>query len=408
LEDASSDRSVVVIITRPPEIVACLKTRIADRDVYIVFDSHPRPDHPDGLGLIINPSIKMAASYLSDLLSFDEDLLRDPSLQWQAQLLGYFSGHILLPLEEEPSATEMLLESSMALLSSYADVAYEKSRVSELREKVQELERQHHFMEERVKHLERRRREEYEQYRDTIRSHEREREKYLKGGTSRSRNNSFHPPPTFSSSSSSSRQSAPAENSEDGWQVVGKKDKGKGRMEHVLSYGLSLPRPWNQNHTSSASNAHPANPPPPSPKNHYSTPFDQKTMPGGLSDPLATDYEGDIAVALKLQQEYEEENEQLMGQREMLEVTAQATFECSICFDKYPEDSVARVEECEHSFCRDCLRGHARSKIGERRFPIFCPLCTTDKNRLKQGGEYGGLSDIRLPIESSIQIFSCQ
>ena len=62
-------------------------------------------------------------------------------------------------------------------------------------------------------------------------------------------------------------------------------------------------------------------------------------------------------------------------------------FECLICFDKYPQDSVARVGACEHRFCRDCLRGHAKAKISERRFPILCPLCVADKNRVDHGGE---------------------
>ncbi|KAF5362263.1 hypothetical protein D9756_002246 [Leucocoprinus leucothites] len=378
MEDASSDHSVIAIITRPPEIVACLKTRIADRDVYVIFDSHPRPTHPDGLGFIINSSIKMATAYLSNLLSFDENILKDPSLQWQAQLLGYFSGHILLPLEEEPSTIEILLESSMALLSSYADVASEKARVSELREKVEELERQHRHMEERAKHLERRRREEYEQHQKTIRSYEREREKSQGRTSSRSGHHLSHPPSISPPPCHPPRIKPPPLLSK-----MAKDDKGKGRMQPAPSQGSSFNGPQNRSYASITSDTRRGSS---LPKN--TALFGQEsTMPGGFLDPDAavSDLDRDIAIAMELQREFEVENQQLRNQREMLQGMISIAFECSICFDEYSQDSVTRVEGCEHSFCRDCLRGHAKAKISERRFPIFCPLCTTDRNKIEHG-----------------------
>lgn len=386
LEDISPHRSVAVIITRPPEIVACLRIRVAERDVYVVFDSHPRPSHPDGLGFIINPSIKIAASYLSELLSFDENILNDPSLQWHAQLLGYFSGHILSPLEEEPSTTEMLLEASSALLSAYADVAHEKSRVSELRQKVEELERQQHFMEERVRHLEQRRREESERYREALRSHgrysDRDRQ-YQRTDSSEFRSNSYYPSTSNSSSSAQSahRRSSHGGDETDGWQTVKRRDKGKGPIERVVSYGLALSGKWNQP---------PGRDKSPPPTEQRIKPPVNPAMPGGLPEPFQTisDLDRDIALAMNLQQTFEAEDRQLAAQREMLQRMAPVVFQCSICFEDYVEDSIARVEGCSHPFCRECLRNYAKTKVAERRFPILCPVCITDKDTRDPGGEF--------------------
>jgi hypothetical protein len=63
-------------------------------------------------------------------------------------------------------------------------------------------------------------------------------------------------------------------------------------------------------------------------------------------------------------------------------------FECCICMDEMPEDSIARIDSCGHTFCRDCLRGHVKARLEERKFPILCPTCTADdgKGKRKAGG----------------------
>jgi len=63
-------------------------------------------------------------------------------------------------------------------------------------------------------------------------------------------------------------------------------------------------------------------------------------------------------------------------------------FECCICMDEMPVDSIARIDSCGHTFCRDCLRGHVKARLEERRFPILCPTCTADegKGKRKAGG----------------------
>ncbi|KAF9220031.1 hypothetical protein BS17DRAFT_715811 [Gyrodon lividus] len=116
--------SAVVIITRPPEIIACFKLADATsgRTVFIVFDSHPRPLHPHGAGLILSTSIEQTALTLSHILPVDENLLASPEFQWQAQLLANCSGHVFVAKNERLDAEESVIQSSLAVLALRAEV----------------------------------------------------------------------------------------------------------------------------------------------------------------------------------------------------------------------------------------------------------------------------------------------
>jgi hypothetical protein len=58
-------------------------------------------------------------------------------------------------------------------------------------------------------------------------------------------------------------------------------------------------------------------------------------------------------------------------------------FECGICMEEMPDDSIARPDPCGHAFCRECLRGHVTARLDEHRFPILCPTCTAGKGKGK-------------------------
>ena len=65
--------------------------------MFVVFDSHPRPDkHPHGAAFIFKNSASGAARHVADLLRYDERLLHDSTVQWQAQLLAHCSGDIFV------------------------------------------------------------------------------------------------------------------------------------------------------------------------------------------------------------------------------------------------------------------------------------------------------------------------
>src|SRR5258707_1448604 len=140
-ELSNLDSSAVVIITRPPETIACLKLRLKPRNVFIIFDSHPRPSYPDGAGMIISPSIEGPARRLIELLPNVD--LPDSFLQWQAQLLANYSGHVFVPHVVETSTATLwqaVLESSLAQLSMQAEIAELRSQNEFLKGEQQRLE----------------------------------------------------------------------------------------------------------------------------------------------------------------------------------------------------------------------------------------------------------------------------
>jgi hypothetical protein len=79
-----------------------------------------------------------------------------------------------------------------------------------------------------------------------------------------------------------------------------------------------------------------------------------------------------------LQRQFDEEDHLLVAQRADLlaAVEQQRVFDCGVCLDTLPEESIARIDPCGHSFCRECIRGFIVSQIESRRFPVLCPTCT--------------------------------
>ncbi|KAI0273218.1 hypothetical protein BGY98DRAFT_1099469 [Russula aff. rugulosa BPL654] len=119
-ELSNFDSSAVAIITRPPEIIACLKLRLATRNVFIIFDSHPRPSYPNGAGMIVSPSIEGTARRLTELL---------PTVDLQTVFSNV-----------HPHAVASVLESSLAQLSMQAEIAELRSQNEFLKSEQQRLE----------------------------------------------------------------------------------------------------------------------------------------------------------------------------------------------------------------------------------------------------------------------------
>jgi len=139
-------KSAAIVITRPPEILTCVKISIPDdADVFMVFDSHPRPDHPDGAGFTFNTSLDATAGYLDNLLAIDESILSDHSLQWQTQLLASFSGLLFVAktirFDSNPvEAERAMIESSLSILALQAEVAELKFQNAALQKDLQAVE----------------------------------------------------------------------------------------------------------------------------------------------------------------------------------------------------------------------------------------------------------------------------
>jgi hypothetical protein len=86
--------------------------------------------------------------------------------------------------------------------------------------------------------------------------------------------------------------------------------------------------------------------------------------------------------------EFAEEDATLRQQADDLKGLQQITFECCVCMEVVPEDDVARMDNCKHAFCRDCIRQYIISKIEDHRYPIVCPICSTEKENRNPGSEF--------------------
>ena len=126
------ETSAAVIITRPPEIVTCIKFLISGETIFLIFDSHPRPSHPGGAAFILSRSIDATAAHLNTLLAVDSHFLTDSDMQWQAQLLAQYSGHVFIFNASGNHLANADLQSSLATLEMRAEISDLNSRNSGL------------------------------------------------------------------------------------------------------------------------------------------------------------------------------------------------------------------------------------------------------------------------------------
>ena len=356
----SGKKSAAIVITRPPEIITCVKISIPeDLDVFMIFDSHPRRDHPDGAGFIFSTSIDATAEYLDDLLAIDKKILSDRSLQWQTQLLANFSGLLFVAKInrfdiDAIEAERAMVESSLTILALQADLAELKSQNATLRRDLQAAELK--AEEERSK-----------SYRpssspqsskkspgsDWMFVPARKNDRKKKGGKSSSSPTDYRP---------SALSSAPLIN------------RLSGPPAPIIYYSGEPsdwpPLPSRKPEISVESRDTPRSSPPPSSRD---------TTPSVASDE-------DVVRLKELQQKFDDEDFRLRTERETLANTQPLTFTCAVCTDDLPEDFVARVPGCGHGFCRECLRTYVVSKLEEHRFPILCPSCVADDKAGKEPG----------------------
>ena|SRR6266850_316110 len=360
--------SAVAIITRPPEIIACLKLRIKTRNVFIIFDSHPRPSYPNGAGMTANTSIEGTARRLTELLPTVD--LPDSFLQWQAQLLANYSGHIFVPHGAEmstPILWQAVLESSLAQLSMQAELADLRSQNDHLKGEQQRLESEIKEAEVRSRRQERL----IQQFESSVASSEYHRASTPPRHMSPSNHHSHYPSSSRASTSTSTSTLASSSADSRSSRAYGHsgtlptpRPTPPFDREDGISYAMRLQRKFDEEDRDLSA---------------------QRTE---LARSAHFDRQDGISYAMRLQREFDEEDRALSAQRTDLAKSAQRLFECSICMDEMPVDSIARVDTCGHTFCRECLRGHVAARLDEHRFPILCPTCTANKGKGK--GKIGG------------------
>lgn len=112
-----SDGAVAAVVTRSPEIVAVINApRTPFGNVTIVFDSHPRPEHPLGAAFLMYQSPRDAAAYLDKLFEVDPAIMRD--LSWQTQMLSRYSAHVIsMKYSTEEETITSVYEANIKLLN---------------------------------------------------------------------------------------------------------------------------------------------------------------------------------------------------------------------------------------------------------------------------------------------------
>ncbi|CAK5267540.1 unnamed protein product [Mycena citricolor] len=391
LESIPSEYAAVVI-TRPPEIITCVKLPLRlpsgpPRCVFMIFDSHPRPDYRDGAGLCISTSIDVAAARLDKILAVDDRLFADATLQWQTQLLGHFSGHFFMPKGRTPNSVEELtdavMESSLASLGLRAEVEELKSRNSTLRQEKESLEGQLEKLKDKYQALKRRR--------ESPSAHS--------PSASRSQSSSQSPGQSDAQCHSPARsKSLPVTPDRGDGKNMGASTslaptaldffRSPLRISKACTIELDPP-----NDKTEAAEIKPTI----GQKCHTRRSPDRQPVASTSKVKLDSDYmlamqaqkewDREHEHAVLAQRQYELEDERLTAERKALERDAQMIFKCAVCLEQYPEDYVIRVSGCMHPFCRDCLRQFVASKLDSKLYPIFCPTCSMDPSTNEPEGE---------------------
>ena len=360
------EESAVMIITRPPEIIACFKfantnasphSSTLDNPLFVVFDSHPRPSHPHGAGLSFSTSIENTARTLSDILPpIDESIFDSSDFQWQAQLLANCSAHVHVARHRRKDHEEAIIQSSLAILTL-------RAQISELKHENEKFGSENKQLESEV---------------DRLRA-------FVRQEQMKAKHEAFPPLTAFPSR-------VPGRS----FGLISHAPAGPSRISGAYNRCADTPstvpvqhhRPVHPSPATGTSGAQSifADNPPPVPSKAPPTYEDLD-----LEDESSTDSD-DIwiqtaYVARELQDKFDSEDRRLRQEHAELAQFIQATFQCSICMDELPEDDVAKVDDCVHTMCRSCLREYASSKIQEHRYPIFCPVCTiTAESKGKPGG----------------------
>ncbi|KAG2738728.1 hypothetical protein P692DRAFT_20956832 [Suillus brevipes Sb2] len=367
--------SATVIITRPPEIIACTMIKGSETNVFVIFDSHPRTSYPAGAGLILNTSIDKVVSRLTSILpAADNDLFSLSGLQWQAQLLNHVSGHVFVsngPPADMRGMQHTVVESSLAVLRLRAEVAGLLQKNDRLTKENEALEGEVQRLDDALI-LERKNVVSLQASSKIVQSSSERhftswplpsRSSQPPPSSSRPPPSSSRPPPSSSrpppsssrSPPSSSLPPPPSSRPSDGI-------AGSSRLPPVKFQSLPSPsdKIMNKNRDADA----------------WSSPYD--TVKGDQGDEWGLDSLS-CAAAFELQRSFDAEDLQLRYQMQTLAASLPHNFSCLICMEEQPADNSVDLE-CNHSICRACIRGHICSKIEEHRFPILCPVCMTENN----------------------------
>lgn len=351
VESKKYRRSSCAVITRPPEILTCFYLDHPNEECYVIFDSHPRPGvHADGAAFIIKKSAHATAAYLADLLRYDSSLVTDQDMQWQAQLLGNFSGHLFVaqraPQEDDASVwATAAMEASLETLAARVNETQLKTENERLKADVERLRGQlavFRSPQRAQRALRDSRHTSHSTHAETPRP-------------SRPDNFVYSLVPHGSGASGSRSYSSPS--SSQSYPNGNRADSSASQQRR-------------------GSNPSRANPLQPSSEYFMLNGEDSKGKTRASYDGEDTAND-DLALALAQQSLYDEESRLLQKERESL--WHAQPFTCNICFESHSREDVAQVEGCGHMFCRECIRGYVSAQLLQHLYPIACPLCIAER-----------------------------
>ncbi|EJD00190.1 uncharacterized protein FOMMEDRAFT_159840 [Fomitiporia mediterranea MF3/22] len=377
---ASQSASCAVVITRPPEIVMCMKIA-HPQDLFVIFDSHPRKSHPDGAAFIFRGSLESASRHLSELFPVDARLLApDSDLQWQAALLAHVSGHYFKlsrnDMRMSQEAEQAFLEANCSILLAKAEENEAKSCSALLSSENERLKTNLELMQDELEFL---------KAEKAARTAELEELRELKKVLS-----------SHAQVQSATACTSCLRDSEN--RVKYQSSVARSIFGNVYDTRNNFQNSIHSNDSRLAQNF------------ELSEAISRTGSKGKRKEPLFPEDNG-LEAAIRLQLEYQEENAALIAQMQRLQETfVQQMFDCRICMDQLPIDDVARLNDCEHLFCRSCIRQYISSKLEDRKFPIHCPCCSAEGDGDRRGSvsealiHQIGISDQAYTIFNELQI----
>ncbi|KAF8838980.1 hypothetical protein BDN67DRAFT_823371 [Paxillus ammoniavirescens] len=348
----TANSSAAVILTRYPEVVACLRLcNVAGPDVFVIFNPRPASDQQQEASLTFNTSLAQTVQRLCSILPEEKHNPAQGVSNWRALPLGNCYGHVFVPRATSRDAQALegsLIMSSLAALELQAEL-------SELQRENRTLTTQNQLLENNVIKLEKELREENMKA-ERARSY-----KPIVKTTSQDTGSvtwSTNPYPKLATPSTGKTP----------WRAVG---------DSPISRRTSTARKIDSDLEFSR---------------HFPT---GKTPWRAIGDwSTSRRIDADLEFARGLQATFDAEDTELQDQMEQLLRTAQRLYHCGICLDEFPEDDAVRIDSCGHDICRDCVRGHVCVKIDERRFPVLCPVCTADHTNPNPGTISGLLVEL--------------
>lgn len=345
--------SSAVVITRPPEILAVFHIPTQSSkcpSLFVVFDSHPRPNKgAKGASFIFFPTLEAANQYISGLLQVDPSL-QSSRMQWQAQLLGHYSGHFFSArTHSDVDANPMrhVYDANMHVLEL-------KSRLADAEERIRTLSSDNSFLHKRLSEL------------------EGKLPQRLSPSSPQRNPNIWVPPPSC----------PPIKSSHDNSNL---RIAGPSTHRKPVLGNSSRPSPSVANDSSGQSSA------------------SRERVDAALAARLHREQEKELAsleLARRTQKDLDKEDSKLRSQMRRLQETSQPLFSCRICLDNHPMDYVAQIDACRHRFCRQCMRDLVSSKLKEHRYPIVCPVCLLDKDGKDPGSTFVPMNCYRLMLTS--------